>query len=107
MSIYASGADVGMDDYGRHTGEVLIYRKSHVFPTPSDPTAWLGLGAIPGYCVPGHDEEDDDLVAEYLRLDMSADGKWVTSTVVLTVAGAKRLRDELTDWLNAKKAIAP
>lgn len=105
MSIYASLPGVGLDEFDGPNGEVLTYMQSHVFPHPDNPRAAVGLASIPAWCVPGSEVEyNDEAVAEYLRLDVleDADG-YITATVVLTVAGATALRDQLTTWLDEPK----
>ncbi|WP_280320020.1 hypothetical protein [Nocardia wallacei] len=118
MSIYASWPEVGEHGEnapdsldGESDGTVLSYMRSHVYPDPdSHPPGRVGISHIPGFIwrdgLPEErrNQDEDDPVAPFLRLHVS---EWdsgegmpmITGTVVLTPAAAKRLRDDLTEWL--------
>lgn len=103
MSIYSSDYEVGLDEE-HPTGDVLAYRGSHIFPEPDDVRAAVFLSSIPGHCVPGGPVDDFDHVGGFLRLDVMQNvDMLIDATVVLTVAGATLLRDQLTAWLDRPK----
>lgn len=103
MSIYASWEPIGLTEDEDFDGTVLEYLSSNRHPAPSDIGASVWVASIPAWCVPGCDDEESGAVGEYLRLDVSGSG---FSTVVLTVAGAVKLRDQLTEWLAMEKVPA-
>lgn len=115
MSIYASWSDIGEHEDGNvgftPDGTVFTYVASHYYPRPDvDMPGTIGIAHIPGFIwrtgLPHsrREQDEDDPVAPYLRLDIS---EWdaaearpmVSGTAVLTQAAAKRLRDNLTEWL--------
>ena len=102
MSIYASTADIGVDDAFDTTGTVLAYPGSHLFPAGA-PHAYLMLAQIPGHCVPGHDDDLAEAVARYLRVSVASAGHLIDADVILTEAAATELRDELDRWLALPK----
>lgn len=99
MSIYSSWPLIGETEDGDRDGTVLLYRGSHRFPSPTDPTSIVELATIPAWCVPGCDDESADTVAAYLRLSVSL------SDAVLTEASATELRDQLTEWIARPKEV--
>ncbi|WP_136032493.1 hypothetical protein [Microbacterium sp. PF5] len=105
MSIYASKPEIGMTSHGVLDGTVRAYAGSGVWPGRVDGNAWVGLAVIPGYCVPGapEDAECTSTVGEYLRLDVADRGDPIRTTVVLTVASATVLRDQLSEWIARPK----
>jgi hypothetical protein len=105
VSIYASQPEIGMTEDGVLDGTVRAYAGSAIWPGRVEGNAWLGLAVIPGYCVPGapEDAEVTTTVGEYLRLDVADRGDPIHSTVVLTVAAATALRDQLTEWIGQEK----
>lgn len=111
MSIYASWPDIGEYEDGTPDGTVLSYIGSHIYPEPSTHMpGTVGISHIPGFIwrsglpVERQDQDDDDPIAPFLRLDV---GTWDTTerrpmmadTVVLARAAVERLRDDLTAWL--------
>ncbi|MBE7162650.1 MAG: hypothetical protein INR72_15540 [Williamsia herbipolensis] len=127
MSIYASWDEIGenIDGYAAvdpltleaipavgspFTREVLTYNGSHAYPNPAtDRPAMVGVSHIPGFIAPPPAERpqtDDQPVAPYLRLDISAwHPDWDrpmtsdTATCVLTRPAVEKLRDQLIEWL--------
>jgi hypothetical protein len=99
MSVYAS--------FGIFDGEEenhpapLIYRQSHIIPSPDDPRGGsFELGAIPAFLTrSGYDDgADEDAWWPYLRVSLLA-GEPDEDTIVLDAEQVRALRDELTDWL--------
>lgn len=82
--------------------------------------ATVAIASIPVWCVPGHDEENDDELGPWLRLEVAAPetlNHWVKdvdgkpqiepegASVVLDEEAARSLRDDLSAWLGRAKAM--
>lgn len=78
--------------------------------------ASIGTGWIPPWCVPGHQDTTDDIdtaVGPWLRLDMTMCnvsvwagveiGNQDVHSVCMNEDAVRKLRDNLTAWLNLKK----
>ena len=108
MSIYASWQAVGEhEEDWSYTGEVLTYMRSHVYPDPVEhKPATVGISVIPGFIRRDTDQDEDAPYAPYLRLDVAP---WndefgqpmIGADVVLTRAGAIKLRDQLSMWIDS------
>jgi len=98
VSIWASHDDIknGVRTYA-------MGFSNHYPDTKVEKPAEIDLAHIPSYCVPGHrDETDWRSVGEWLRIGMSRRGEWI-GCVVLNEKAVKRLRDELSEWLDRPK----
>lgn len=123
MSIWSPFAEIGFPWIFRESkrprgGTVRGYAEgwSNHFPTADvEGPGCIMLASVPVWCVPGHyDEEDWERVGEWLRVHVHATGHdyWTKedyvadATVVLNVAAARALRDELDRWISQPKARA-
>lgn len=138
MSIWASESVAGEDGNDRFDDTVVSYISgwSNHYPghfvKPDDPglneygfakditeetPASVGTAWIPPWCVPGHDDTDEDVdcvVGPWLRLDvtMRQVSIWAgveisnqnVYSVCLDESAVRKLRDNLTDWLANDKA---
>lgn len=106
MSIYATILE--MDD-GCSCAPPLIYRGSHVVPTPTDQRGGaVDVAQIPDSCHPSvPDGGDGGTLVDFLRIHLAEDpwtcggGKTGAATVVLARTQVALLRDTLTAWLDA------
>ena len=120
MSIWCSWPTIGRDENDEIdlAGPVLTYWEgfgNHYPAVGQEFPAALGLDSIPAFCMPGSDEDDDD-VAPWLRLCLmttagrtfeNPDGNAVDrrpmihdgGRVVLSRSAVTALRDQLTEWL--------
>lgn len=106
----------------KERGDVRAYCDgwSNHYPTHGfdDPVATVSLAHIPVWCVPGRDEESEE-VAPWVRLTVDSAGAltWWTddpadrpapapvhASVVLDEDAARALRDDLDEWLAQPKA---
>jgi hypothetical protein len=143
MSIWVSwesiGYDIDLSDVGQspveivhigdrpdpnvpERGEVRTYCNgwSNHYPTTTgeaERRANVGLSHIPVWCVPGHEDNDDeDEIGEWVRLDLftaehdfhnpTADPQYNGATVVMDEAAARALAADLLEWADRPKAIA-
>lgn len=97
MSIYSSYPTIGADDDDEHDGTVLAYVGSNAFPAKEHGTSTVDLANIPAWCVPGHDDEDTNDVAGYLRLSID------DTDVILTTQAVSDLHKQLGRWLKTPK----
>lgn len=112
MSIWASWPDIGEGNDFAPDNTVLSYGGSHVYPQPGvDKPGMVGISHIPGFIwragLPEsrREQDDDDPVAPFLRLDMcewsDEHGRPMNAgNLVLTRAAAERLRNDLSEWLD-------
>ncbi len=122
MSIWSPFAEIGFPWIWRESkrpvrGTVRGYAEgwSNHFPTADvEGPGCIMLASIPVWCVPGHHDDEDDRVGEWVRIHVHATGHdhWqhedyvADATVVLNPAAARALRDELDGWLARPKARA-
>lgn len=91
----------------------LIYQGSHVNPSDDDPRGgYLLACAIPNHCHPDvrfDNHDDEGAPVDYLRLSMGEDPSTYHgmepghATLVLGRAQVEKLRDTLTQWLDAEE----
>jgi hypothetical protein len=102
LSVYCSFSVFAADDKAGDYPPPLVYRQSHVIPSPDDPRGGsFSLGSIPAFLThDGYDDRDEkeDLVWPYLRVSLVAPGDG-EDTVVLDKAQVRTLRDKLDGWL--------
>lgn len=127
MSIWQSSTVAGADEDGTVAGTVVSYINgwSNHYPGTDLPhngieaeeAASIGLGQVPPWCVPGHDDLDmdtDDGLGPWLRLDVSTRrvslwpgtepvGPRDLHSVCMDEDAVRALRDELTAWLDISK----
>lgn len=106
MSIYATRITIGTDapDLDQ-PGRVRWYRSSHEYGPPEpgpDRTGrpdGIDTAHVPGFCVPGHgdDDEDSNQVGEWLRLAVD------DMTVLIDTDAARSLGVDLLAWANLPK----
>ena len=120
MSIWSSWPTIGYGDPDEpERGEVRSYAEGWSNHYPDDKVelpASAGVAHVAPWCVPGWDDHtgDDCSVGPWLRLDIDTaehsfpaggepTGKRVNAAVVMDEAAVRALRDDLTEWLEAKK----
>lgn len=106
MSNYATRLELGDRNW---SGRVIPYIASHLQPEPDDSraTAWIATAHVPGFCVPGHDDQPDDYPAgEWLRLSVDSVHQGQAATVLLDSDAARALAHDLLAWADLPK-VAP
>lgn len=116
VSIYASTFSAGYPDDEDSVGVVLIRDNAdNLYPNPATfRRGAIGGAEIPGWCVPGHDDADDDEPGGWYRLgglsmrtlcrsSLTRPQLWVDQDYLLDEAAAQALRDDLTRWLDKTK----
>lgn len=107
MSVWCSGLCLGDDawDGEQDLGAPIVYRKSHVLPSMTDPRGGtFDVASIPAFLTrDGYDDgAEDGTCWPYLRVSLRSaqmtDDKWVEDTIVLDLAQVDALIVELTEW---------
>lgn len=105
MSVYCTFGVFDAD--GEDHPPPLIYQRSHVIPSATDPRGgYLDLASIPAFLTrngDGYDDSKEDGIGcwPYLRVSLKGpvDAGAYDDTVVLDADQVRALRDELNDWL--------
>lgn len=93
MSIYATRIVIGDESPIFDTpGRVRHYLASHQYQ-PGDPVEHgIDTAHVPDFCVPGHTDEDNEEVGEWLRLSVG------DLSVLIDSDAARELGQDLTAW---------
>lgn len=105
MSIYASLPGLNTDE---EPGPPWTYQGSHILPAEEDTRAGsVGLALIPGHITrDGRDDQPDDS-RPWPWLRLSVDTQPDDPAVVLNIAQARHLAEQLTAWADQAEGAQP
>ena len=107
MSIYATIATLNPDDHPDGPGRPHEYQGSHILPNTDSPRGGdIQLAEIPSHITrDGRDDQPEDGAPwPWLRLSVDA---YYSADVVLDVAQARYLAEQLSDWADRAEGKQP